>query len=218
MSLLRRLSGTTDWRPSRSAFQSSFESGLIVFAKPVLERPRHPADILVNTAAPLIRGVAAEKFVAAIAGKADGDVASRELRDQECWNLRGIGERLVVQSRKARDDRHRFFRRHVELGVFGADVLRHLLGGFCFVEFAIVEADRERLDGALAVGLHDRDDQRGVDAAGKESAERNVGFHAHRDRIIQQRVELVHRFVFGAAERIREAIFSCDLRGPIGFW
>ncbi len=95
--------------------------------------------------------------------------------------------------------------------------LRDEFCGFGFVEFAIVEADRECLDRPLAVGLHDRDDQRGIDAAGQERAERNVGFHAHRDRVVQQRVELVHRFFFGAAEWIREAVFGGDLRGPIRF-
>jgi len=97
-------------------------------------------------------------------------------------------------------------------------VLRDELRGFGFVEFAIVEADRERLDRPFAVGLHDRDDQRRIDAARKEGAQRYVGFHAHADRVVEKRVELVHRLFVGAAKWIREAVFSGYLRGPIRLW
>ena len=153
-----------------------------------------------NAAAPLIRRVSAEEFIAGVAREADRDVAPRKLRNEECRNLRGIGERFVVQSWKTWDHRHRLFRCHVEFGVLGPDVLRDELRGFGFVEFTVVEADRKGFHRPLAVGLHDRDDQRRIDAARKERTERNIGFHAHGDRIVEQRIELIHGFFIGAAE------------------
>ena len=113
-----------------------------------------------NAASPLVRCVSTKQLVATVSRKANRDLAPRELRNEEGRNLGRIGKRLVVQSWEARNDRHRLFRSHVELGVLRTDVLRDKFRRFGFVVLAIVEADRECFDGPLAVGLHDCDDQR----------------------------------------------------------
>src|SRR5204863_469788 len=68
---------------------------------------------------PDVAVVAAEEFIPAIARQADGHSPSRQLRDQKGGNLRGVGERLIIQSRQARDDRHRLGRRDIKFSMLG---------------------------------------------------------------------------------------------------
>src|SRR5688572_5580745 len=48
--------------------------------------------------------VATEQFIAAVAGERDRNLLSRKAANQESWDLRRIGKRLVVNLRQQRDD------------------------------------------------------------------------------------------------------------------
>src|SRR5207249_5141593 len=52
----------------------------------------------------LVRRVAGEKLVAAVARKRDGYRAAREARKQECRNQRRVAERLVEEIRQSLDE------------------------------------------------------------------------------------------------------------------
>src|SRR5262245_27384790 len=77
----------------------------------------------------------------------------------------------------------------IEFSVISAEVSGNLLGRLCFVIAALMESDGERLDRTCALRLHEGNDCRGIDAAGKKRTERNVSDHAEPDGIAQQHVE-----------------------------
>ena len=88
-----------------------------------------------------------------------------------------------------RNDRPRLCRRHVELGVLGAQMRRDLLGMGRLVIGRLAKADREGADGSRAVCLHQRRDRRGIDAARQKHAERHVGDHAPAHGVGEQRFQ-----------------------------
>ena len=90
-----------------------------------------------------------------------------------------------------RDDGHARLARHVELGVIGAEVAGDGLGVRRLVVARLVEADGEGRTGRGLMRLHQRDDGRGIDAAGEERAERHVGDHLRLHGVAQQRFECV---------------------------
>ena len=106
----------------------------------------------------LITIVSGKQLVAAVAGQRHGDVLARHRRNEIGRDLRGIGERLVVPFRQARDNIERLTWRHRELGMFGPEMMRHRGGMMRLVIAGDVEADRECLDLAAARRLHQRDD------------------------------------------------------------
>ena len=139
----------------------------------------------------MIAGVSGEAFVAAIARERDGDVAAGELGHQECRNLRGVRERLVIDVRQALDDVARRLRLDDKLGVLGAEMLGDAARVIGFVEFPVAKADGKCMRGLRRLRLHQRDDGRGIDAAGQERAERNIGDHLPADRVAQQALQLI---------------------------
>ena len=109
-----------------------------------------------------------------------------QLRDKKRGDLRRVGERLVVHRSQPGHHVQRLGRGDVQLGVVGAQVRGDGGGVSGLVESRIRRADRERPDGAVALGLHERHDRRGVHAAGEEGAERDVGEHPQPYGIAEQ--------------------------------
>ena len=100
------------------------------------------------------------------------------------------------QSGKPRDDVERVLRLDIELGVVGAQMRRRRrLACSRLVVAGGVKADGEGLHRPRALRLHQRDDGRGIDAAGEKRAERHVGDHPQLDGIAQQRIEPLDRLV-----------------------
>ena len=152
----------------------------------------------------LVARVATEQLVATVARERDRHVATRELAHERGRDLRRVGERLVVHLRQARDHRARLAGGDVQLGVVGPEVTGDGAGAARLVVAGLVEADRERADGPRALGLHERDDERRVDPAGQERADRDVGDHPQADALAQRgfhRVDRAGRPPVGGAGR-----------------
>ena len=141
--------------------------------------------------------VAAEQLVAAIAADHHLDVLARHLREQVDADRKGIGRlvEMMDQLRQVGDQR----RHHQLLVVPGAVPLRDRAGAGRFVELAQGEADgegRDRLSGRV---LHEEgDDQRGIEAAAEEAADRDVAHHVQPDALDQDRLELLDQLLLGA--------------------
>ena len=76
---------------------------------------------------------------------------------------------------KRRNHGEGVLRTQVHLRVPGAEVLCYAAGKGRLVHVRVIEPDRERVDVAPAHLLHERDDERRVDAARQKRADRNVG-------------------------------------------
>ncbi len=188
--------GMADARPGRGRHGGQRPSG---------GGPKRPRDA--RNAAPQPRGheiarVAAEQLVAAVAGQGDGHMLPRQLRHQVRRDLRGIGEGLVVDLRKARDDRPRLLRGHVELGVLGTEVAGDLLRMLGLVVALLVEADGEGLHRPRRELLHQRHHGRRIDPAREEGAKRDVGDHLLGDGRFELLPEPVDRLVRGQRKRV----------------
>ncbi len=155
--------------------------------------------------APSIAGISGEELVAAVARERHGDVPARETRDDLRRDLRGIGEGLVVPSRQRRDDLARGAILDIELGMLGAEMGRHLLGVAGLVESIRGEADGEGLHRARAFRLHQRGDERRIDAARQERAERHIRHHLVAHRAAQRALELAQESGFVRLARGIEA-------------
>src|SRR5687768_9622379 len=101
--------------------------------------------------------VAREQLVAAVSRESDGHVAPRQSGDEERRYLRSVRERLVVEGRQSWNYRERVVGCDSELCVVRPEMGRDRAGVVRFVEAAIGRSDRERLDGATALRLHERD-------------------------------------------------------------
>ena len=112
--------------------------------------------------------------------------------EQTGRNLRCIGERLVEHPGQGRDQVERLVRGDVELGVLGAEPVGDRTRERGLVEARLAKPDREGPDRLCALGLHQGRDQGGIDAAGKERADRHVGDHPAANRVLQQEVEFGH--------------------------
>ena len=126
--------------------------------------------------------IAGEQLVAAVAGEHDRDLLARQLRDEIGRHGRRIAERAVVvpDQRVDQIDRRR---RDAELGVVGLEAL----GGQPRVRGLVVgripfEADAERLHRRRHHPAHQTDDDRRVEAAAEERAERHVAHQPPLDR------------------------------------
>ena len=100
---------------------------------------RHAADDTPKPVDALITNVAAERFVAAVAGQRDRDMLARQLRHQMGRQLRGIRERLVIHGRQRRHEIERILGRQHQLGVVGAEMLRDRARIVGLVEGLLVE-------------------------------------------------------------------------------
>ena len=73
----------------------------------------------------------------------------------------------------------------------------------------------ERLDGRRRLGLHERGNQRGINPAGEERANRYIGKHSQADRITQEQLRAFNGLVHVASERILDATLHDRPSGPI---
>jgi hypothetical protein len=139
--------------------------------------------------------VAGEHLVAAVAGERDGDLRPGEPAHEVRRDGGRVGVRLVVVPEQRVHEAGRVDG-DGELGVARAEVLGDGASVGGFVEARVLgEADRERLD-RLGRGLgHERDDERGVDAAREQGAHRDVGDHAPLHRRPQERRQAGRRLV-----------------------
>ena len=80
---------------------------------------------------------------------------------------------------------------------------------------ALVEADAEGLGARGAVGLHQRDDGRAVDAAGQEGAERHIGHEPSRHRAGQRGLEARDRLLVRKLRRLGQGRCGLGARVPI---
>ncbi len=182
---------------------------------PCTHRRRHAMQLAPQARRQEVARIAAEQLVAAVAGQAHLHVPARQLRHEEGRNLRGVGERLVIDRRQLRHDAERMVGRHVEFGMARAEMTRDRLRVTGFVVACFMEADRKRVDRRRRLRLHQRDDRRRIDAARQKGAERHVRFHLPRNGLAQDRVELADRFVGAALERLRAAILDGLLERPV---
>ena len=137
--------------------------------------------------------VAAEHLVAAVAGERNRHLLPGKSGDVERRDLRGIGERLIEHLGQLRDDRARLVRAEVQLGVVGPEVTGDRARVARLLETALVETDREGLDRTRRAPLHQRHDQRGMDPARQEGADRDVRDHAVADGLREQQIEVIER-------------------------
>ena len=134
--------------------------------------------------------IAEEQLVAAVAGQRDRHALARDLRHEIRRHRRRIGERLVEHVREPIDDGEHLPVVARLLVVLGAEMAGDRRGVVRFVELRVLEADRERPHRRRTLLLHQRDDERRVDAARQEGAERHVGDHPLANRRGQTRFEL----------------------------
>jgi len=86
--------------------------------------------------------------------------------------------------------------------MIGAEVASHGLGVHRLVIIILVKADGEGLDRPARELLHHCNDNRRIHAAGKESAEGDVGHHLPADGVLQHLFQPVHCCLRRQAERI----------------
>ena len=174
-----------------------------------------PGELIPELAADVVAFVAAEEFVAGVATEGDGDVLAGHFADEVGGDLRVVGEGFVVEGGELRDDVEGVLAGDVHFGVVGAEVLGDVFGELGFVVFFFVEADGEGADGAGALRLHEGDDEGGIDAAGEEGAEGDIGDHALADGVFEQGFEGVDGFGFGADEGVLSAVGDDVAEGPV---
>ena len=95
----------------------------------------------------MVAHISAESFVAAIAGQCDGDRPARELGNEKCGNLRGVGEGLVVDFGQPGNRCLRDGRFDNEFGMFGSKMLRHTTRVVRLVVPVVPKSDRESANG-----------------------------------------------------------------------
>jgi hypothetical protein len=120
-------------------------------------------------------------------------------------DLRAVGERLVVQRGQLRHHRQRLVGRDAQLGVIGAQRLRHCARVRGLVEGRIVEADGEGTQPLGRRRAGEGHHQRRVDAAGQEGAERHVGRQVLAHDALEQRLQFVDHLVRRPGRRARPA-------------
>ena len=85
-----------------------------------------------------------------------------------------------------------------QLAVVGAELARDQVGELELVAGAVadvLEADRERRQPGLALVREQRDDQRGVQAAGEQDPDRDVGHHPAPDGALEHLAQRVRPVV-----------------------
>ncbi len=115
-----------------------------------------------------------EQLVAAVTGERHRHLLPRQARHDEGGDGRRVAERFVVVPRQLLDEIEAL-RLHAKLGVLGLVPLRHLRrpGGLVPLGWPL-EADGEGLDGLAGDLRHGAHDERAVDAARQERAQRHV--------------------------------------------
>ena len=146
-------------------------------------------------------GVAPEHLVAPVAGERDGDVLTGEAGDEPRRDERRIRERFIEVREDRRDQPRDLLVLQAQIGVLRPEVLGDPARDLGLVVAGVGGTDGEGADRAVGRLLHERDDGGGVDAAGEERTQRDIGDHPRPDRALQQ---LVHRVdVLAVARRVR---------------
>src|SRR5437868_5400371 len=99
--------------------------------------------------------------------------------------------------------------------MLSAKMLGHGASKWCFVIFCIFKPDAKGLDWAPALGLHQSDDDGRIDAAGEECADRNIGHHLHRDRLMEQLCESIGGRHNVSVKGLRQTVLDRGPQGPI---
>ena len=136
------------------------------------EQPRQPL-VQPRELVGLVGDVAREELVAPVPAEGDRHVASGELREIVGRDRGGVGEWLVEVAHELRDEVGDVGR-DGQLGVVRLESPGDEPGRRALVVRRIVEADRERLDGAGVDPPRQRDDGARVEPAAQEDAEGNV--------------------------------------------
>ena len=172
-----------------------------------LPQPLRPAlQVRLHELSEQVAVVAAEQFIAGVARQRDGDVPARELAQQHGGHLRRVGEGFVVDAGQARHHAEHIGGRDQQLGVFGPQLRGGLARRGELVVAGIAESHREGAHTLRRGLLHQRDDQRGVDAAGQERTQGHVRQHLLPDAALQQ------SFEFREARCIVALVRSAGLR------
>ena len=138
----------------------------------------------------LIDAISSEQLVAAVAGERDGDVRSRQRGDGGGGEDRVVGERLV----EVAEHGDRLCRRgtaHHQLVVGGAEQLGDGERGVGVGAIAALHPHREGMERPGRVPQRQRHHGAGVEAAGEEGAERDVGDQPQPHRLVEQRGDLL---------------------------
>ena len=160
--------------------------------------------------------IAGEQLIPAVPRQCDGDVLAGQLRQKIGRDLRGIGERLVIDRRQRRDHALDLFRRDIELGVLGAEMLGDRLGVRRLVIALLSEADGIGPHRGIAPRPHHGRDGGRVDPAGEKCAERHIRDQSPLHRIAKQRFQRIGRFGGAEIERRRPAPRRDIHEAPIG--
>ncbi len=154
--------------------------------------------------------VPAECLVSAVPRQGHGDVAAGLPAHEEGGQLGRVGEGLVVVTTEVGHEVQGIVRRQVDPGVGGAEMPGHRLRVVRLVEPLAGEAHREGAHRSRGRGLGQRGDQGGVDAAGQEGADGDIGDQAAGHGLGQHRLELVE----GAPVIVRRAVGPPWRSGP----
>src|SRR5712675_982457 len=93
---------------------------------------------------------------------------------------------------------------------------RYLVCVRSFVVLGVTKANGEGLYGTAAASLHERHNERGIDATRKKCAERNVGFHPEPHSILEQGLQSIDGLEFASGEGVRGTLLGGLPRRPIG--
>ncbi len=137
-----------------------------------------------------IAPITPEAFVAAIAGQGDGDMPPRELANAIGGDRRAVGIGFVVKLRQ-RVDQIEVVALDPVNEVPGLVAIGNLLRKTGLVVGRIGERNRAGIDRLGRQAGHHRHHGAGIDAAGKEGAERHLGNHAQADRLGEAPFELM---------------------------
>ena len=125
--------------------------------------------------------VSAKNLVAAIAGKSDGDMLARHLRNVVSGQHGGVAERLFERTGEMLDGLDDV-RLKDHLVMIGAEFVGDDAGVIRFVEIVLLETDGESLDRAGTGARHQANDSGGIGAAAEKGAERHIGDKANLGR------------------------------------
>ena len=112
-----------------------------------------------------ILSVAGEKFVAPFTGQHDGDVASRQGRDEIQRHARRMGDRLILVPEERRKRTKELAIADDDFVCLGADCLGDLTGVGELVEGVLFECHGEGLERPIDLPCHDGGDGAAVDSS-----------------------------------------------------
>ena len=149
-----------------------------------------------------VPGVSGEQLVTTLTGQHHLHVLARGSGQEVVGGLCVISDRLVEAPGEIGQDVGVVGGRHDHLAVLGAEPVSD---GSGVRQLAVrtfgdaVEANRERAQRPMDVAARQRDDEAGVDAAAEERAVRHVAHELHRDRFVEEPVELADQLWFRGA-------------------